>query len=78
MELSSKYSKFGMLSSKAYQQGIAKIALPIQPICQSMLVSDFQTLIKSCSIEPEMIQVQFKDLLFNKCLVAEWLRQLEF
>ena len=26
-------------------------ALPTQPICQSLLVSDFQTLIKSCSIE---------------------------
>ena len=43
-------------------------ASPTQPICQSMPVSDFQTLIKSCSIEPEMTQVQFKDLLFNKCL----------
>ena len=40
-----------------------------------MTVSDFQTLIKSCSIEPEMIQVQFKDLLFNRCT---WVRQLEF
>ena len=30
-----------------------------------MPVSDFQTLIKSCSIEPEMIQVQFKDLLYR-------------
>ena len=26
-------------------------ALPTQPICQSMAVSDFQTLIKSCSID---------------------------
>ena len=42
--------------------------LPTQPICQSMPVSNFQTLLKSCSIEPEMIQVQFKDILFNKCL----------
>ena len=33
-----------------------------------MPVSNFQTLIKSCYVEPEMIQVQFKDLLFNKCL----------
>ena len=43
-------------------------ALPTQPICHSMPVSNFQTLIKSCSIEPEMIQVQFKDNLFSKCL----------
>ena len=43
-------------------------ALPTQPIWQSMPVSNFQTLIKSCSIEPEMTQVQFKDILFNKCL----------
>ena len=43
-------------------------ALPTQPICQSVPVSDFQILIKSCSIEPEMIQVQFKDFLFNKYL----------
>ena len=43
-------------------------ALPTQPICQSVVVSDFQILIKSCCIEPEMIQVQFKYLLFNKCL----------
>ena len=42
--------------------------LPTQPICQSMSVLNFQTLLKSCSIEPEMIQVQFKDILFNKCL----------
>ena len=33
-----------------------------------MPVSNFQTLIKSCSIEPEMIQVQFLNLLFNRCL----------
>ena len=33
-----------------------------------MTVSNFQTLIKSCSIEPEMIQVQFMNLLFNRCL----------
>ena len=43
-------------------------ALPTQPICQSMTVSNFQSLLKSCSTEPEMIQVQFKDLLFNRCL----------
>ena len=42
--------------------------LPTQPICQSMSVSNFQTLIKSCSIEPEMIQVQFMNLVFNRCL----------
>ena len=42
--------------------------LPTLPICQSMQVSNFQTLLKSCSIEPEMIQVQFKDILFNRCL----------
>ena len=33
-----------------------------------MPVSNFQTLIKSCSSEPEMIQVQFMNLLFNRCL----------
>ena len=33
-----------------------------------MPVSNFQTLIMSCSIEPEMIQVQFKNYLFSKCL----------
>ena len=42
--------------------------LPTQPICQSMSVSNFQTLIKSCSIESEMIQVQFMKLVFNRCL----------
>ena len=42
--------------------------LPTQPICQSMPVSNFQTFLKSCSIKPEMIQVQFKDILFNRCL----------
>ena len=42
--------------------------LPTQPICQSMPVSNFQTLLKSCFIESEMIKVQFKDILFNKCL----------
>ena len=51
-------------------QNLVKIPapLPTQPICQSMPVSNFQTLLKSCSIEPEMIQVQFKDILFNRCL----------
>ena len=39
------------------------------PICQSMAVSDFQTLIKSCPI---------KDFLFSRSvLVAEWVRQLD-
>ena len=46
--------------------------LPTQPICQSMPVSNFQTLIKSCSIEPEMIQVQFMNLLFNRRL-CDWM-----
>ena len=45
-----------------------RINFTTQPICQSMLISGFQTIIKSCSIEPEMIQFQFKDLLFNRCL----------
>ena len=42
--------------------------LPTQPICQSMPASNFQTLLKSCSIKPEMIKVQFMNLLFNRCL----------
>ena len=42
--------------------------LPTQPICQSMPASNFQTLLKSCSLKPEMIKVQFMNLLFNKCL----------
>ena len=33
-----------------------------------MPVSNFQTLIKSCSIEPEMVQVQFMNLQFNRWL----------
>ena len=42
--------------------------VPTQPIYQSMPVSNFQTPLKSCSIEPEMIQAQFKGILFNRCL----------
>ena len=42
--------------------------LPTQPICQSMPASNFQTLLKPCSIKPEMIKVQFMNLLFNRCL----------
>ena len=45
--------------------------LPTQPICQSMPASNFQTLLKSCSIKPEMIKVQFMNLLSNRCL-GDW------
>ena len=43
-------------------------ALTTQPPRHLLNRKSFQTLIKSCSIEPEIIKVQFKDFLFNKCL----------